>query len=333
MLFLEDFSLTQYPYEFPSGCPDADDICRELESEILGSNPSYICDLMTELSDGAVDIYDSELYANTMSPDFSKYIDNSVKEFGMPTTSDNVLTSVLRMAEYSYYYEQLFSNLESITKNAIIQHLNKSTICYSNPEDKERIVDFINDYIDGLSPDYNARAESVISDFERELFSEFKVEVKPRETTIKGLLVKPNEFPFVVEINKNNTLKELQSLVGGYIECLSLHNEKGMTDIILNEEGKINGMLPNRSVSYHQLFGNENPQIADIVFGAFVILNVNEDGEFVSLSEEELQKWGNEFANPEPPFIGAFLLDNEFLDFPISIDDDNNSRTHRGEER
>jgi hypothetical protein len=63
-------------------------------------------------------------------------------------------------------------------------------------------------------------------------------------------------------------------------------------------------------------------------------LNVNDDGEFVSLTEEDIQKWGNEFANTESPFLGSFLLDNEFLDFSTpSKADDKNGRIHRGDER
>lgn len=334
MLYIDNLNYNQYPYEYPIGCPDVDNICRELEGEILGSNPAYICDLMTDISTRAVDIYDSQLFEKTMNPKFSKYIDDSILEFGMPEKNENFLANVLRTAEYSYFYEQLYFNLENAIKNAIINYLNKSTITYSQPEDKERIIDFIDDYIDGLSPDSNARAESVITDFERALFSKFKTEFKPKETKLIGLYVKPNEFPIKVEIDKSNTLKELQNLVDGYIECLSLYNENGMTDIILNEEGKINGMQPNRIVSYHQLFGNGNQQIADIIFGSFVILNSNDDGEFVGLSEEDFQKWGNEFANPESPFLGSFFLDNEFLDFPTSSKtDDKNSRTYRGDER
>lgn len=334
MLYIDDFNYNQYPYEYPIGCPDIDNLCRELEGEILGSNSAYICDLITDISTRAVDIYDSQLFEKTMNPKFSKYIDDSILEFGMPEKTENFLANVLRTAEYSYFYEQLFLNLENIIKNSIINYLNKSTISYSHPEDKERIIDFIDDYIDGVSPNSNNRAESVVADFERALFSEFKAELKPRETKLIGLYVKPYEMPCKVQIDRQNSLKELQSLTDGYIECLSLHNENGMTDIILNEEGKINGMQPNRAVSYHHLFGNGNSQTADIIFGPFVILNVNEDGEFISLTEDDIQKWGNEFMNPEPPFLGSFLLDNEFIDFPIITKDDGvSSRTNRGDDR
>ena len=41
------------------------------------------------------------------------------------------------------------------------------------------------------------------------------------------------------ENGKFFTLKELQTIVGGYIECLSLKN--GMT-MVVNEEGKLEGL-------------------------------------------------------------------------------------------
>ncbi len=246
-----------------------------------------------------------------------------------------LISSELRTAEYSYFYEQLYFNLENAIKNAIINYLNKSTISYSHPEDKEIIIDFIDNYIDGISPNSNNRAESVISDFERALFSEFKAELKPRETTIKGLLVKPNEYPFVIQLKKDCLLEELQKAVNGYIQCLSLYNGNKMTDLICNEESKLySDSLPNRAITYHQLFGNGNPQVADIIFEPFVILNANDEGEFESLTDDDIQKFSSEFANPEPPFLGSFLLDNEFNDFPISSKaDDKNGRTYRGDER
>jgi hypothetical protein len=108
-----------------------------------------------------------------------------------------------------------------------------------------------------------------------------------------------------------------------------------MTDLICNEESKLySDSLPNRAITYHQLFGNGNHQIADIIFDSFVILNANDEGEFESLTDEDIQKFSNEFANTESPFLGSLLLDNEFLDFPTpSKANDKNGRIHRGDER
>lgn len=43
-----------------------------------------------------------------------------------------------------------------------------------------------------------------------------------------------------------NDLKELQQIVGGYIEVVTMQNDAGTRFIlIINEEGKINGLDPN----------------------------------------------------------------------------------------
>lgn len=337
MFKIEDLNLNQLPYEYPFRCPDIDDLCRELESEILGGNSEYISDLMAELSDGAVDIYTSKLYETAIIPEFAEYIENSIREFGVPTNSENFFTKLLQMAEYSYYYEQLQNNLDNIIKNTIISYINKNTIRYSNPEDEERIIDFINDYIDGISVDSDACCSDVIENFIQELSEKFDATIQPRETKIKCLYVKPNEYPIKIEIeNDDKLLESLQSLVGGYIQCLPLYNKDGLTDLLCNESSKIINNInnrPNRAITYHQLFGNNNQEIADIIYGPFLIVNSNGEN-FISLEEKDFKKWENEFSKTESPFLGSFLLDNEFLDFPTSPKaDGTGSRTYRGDER
>lgn len=65
------------------------------------------------------------------------------------------------------------------------------------------------------------------------------------------VLIKPvGEAAYLTRID--NTLNELQSIVGGYIEALTI--AKDMV-IICNEEGRINGSLFNTSICGEQLFG------------------------------------------------------------------------------
>ena len=79
---------------------------------------------------------------------------------------------------------------------------------------------------------------------------------------IKGLLVKPNELP--EEIEFENTLEAKQHLVGGYIECVYPEKDNSVV-FICNEEGKINGMNPNRDIGH------------DIIFGPFLIVGETSD--------------------------------------------------------
>lgn len=94
------------------------------------------------------------------------------------------------------------------------------------------------------------------------------------------MIIKPNEYPIIQEIE--NTLKSLQSIVGGFIEPF------GMEDAIaiVNEEGKILGLEPNRR------YGN------DILVGNIIIVGDGEE-DFISLTEEQIEKYNEMFYEPE----------------------------------
>ena len=94
---------------------------------------------------------------------------------------------------------------------------------------------------------------------------------------LKGLLVAENKLPEVVEIP--DTLKSLQELVGGYIEYCYMPEHEDVV-LICNEEGKINGMGPNRDIGH------------DIIFGPFFVIGDNPDiGENILLTDEQISKW------------------------------------------
>ena len=94
------------------------------------------------------------------------------------------------------------------------------------------------------------------------------------EEKIKCLLVKPYELPKEIEID--NTLEAKQKLVGGWIEQAFLPKDDSVV-LICNEEGKINGMKPNRDIGH------------DIIFGPFLIVgNDYENGGYKSLTSEQI---------------------------------------------
>lgn len=94
------------------------------------------------------------------------------------------------------------------------------------------------------------------------------------EKRIKCLLVEPYELPKEIEID--NTLEAKQKLVGGYIEQAFLPKDDSVV-LICNEEGKINGMKPNRDIGH------------DIIFGPFLIVgNDFENGGYKSLTEQQV---------------------------------------------
>lgn len=96
-----------------------------------------------------------------------------------------------------------------------------------------------------------------------------------KETKIKVVIVAPEKKPEVTKIT--NELSILQGLVGGYIECI---RQQGY-DIIINEEGKLEGLQPNFLI----YDGN------DYVAGTAVFVGVDyAEGEFKSLSDEQIEK-------------------------------------------
>lgn len=90
---------------------------------------------------------------------------------------------------------------------------------------------------------------------------------------MKVIIVEPGEEPYTKEIN--NELKDMQNIVGGYIEIVPLFH-----DIVLvcNEEGILLNLPYNRFIK-----GNE-------IFGTFFICK-NEAPELTGLTDEEADHW------------------------------------------
>lgn len=71
-----------------------------------------------------------------------------------------------------------------------------------------------------------------------------KEPVKASDGKISVLLVEPNKYPKMIEID--DTLEVMQTVVGGDIEEYMPFEDE--VAIICNEEGKVNGLTPNRAV-------------------------------------------------------------------------------------
>lgn len=103
--------------------------------------------------------------------------------------------------------------------------------------------------------------------------------MKENEMTI--LKVEPGKPP--EEATIPNTLKAMQEMVGGYIEVVYLDG----ICLVCNEEGKLMGLEGNRRVG------------GDIIAGTFFLAGDNRDGDFCSLTQEQLERFGQMFAQPE----------------------------------
>lgn len=113
-----------------------------------------------------------------------------------------------------------------------------------------------------------------------------KVSFKPEQAQeqknlIRVLVVEPSRTPYESEIP--NTLEGQQRAVEGRIEYL--YNED-QTIIVVNEESKINGSEGNRRIE------------GDVLCGCFCIAGDTGE-ELCSLTEEQMKKYAEQFAQPE----------------------------------
>ena len=107
--------------------------------------------------------------------------------------------------------------------------------------------------------------------------------------TIRVVYCEPGKLARIREIGTE--LKDLQQAVGGgLIEPFYPFMEE--VCIVCNDEGKFNGMRPCRAV-----YG-EDGKMMDIVFGPFFICDCSGEN-FASLSDEQLERYANQFRYPE----------------------------------
>lgn len=85
----------------------------------------------------------------------------------------------------------------------------------------------------------------------------------------------------------NNELKDLQEIVGGYIEIPPLGNtfRKNVIDVIINEDGKfIEGLKPEIAI-----VDGGNGRILDVIYGNCIFASHDEEGETIELDEKQKQ--------------------------------------------
>ena len=110
-----------------------------------------------------------------------------------------------------------------------------------------------------------------------------------REKQVKALMIEPNKSPCVVELMTD--LDSLQKAVSigapeqGLIEFVYLEDN---VSLLLNEEGKLIGLEPNRRLG------------DDILVGVVYIVAENDEGELISLTEAQQERYSKMFESFEP---------------------------------
>ena len=109
-----------------------------------------------------------------------------------------------------------------------------------------------------------------------------------KEKLIRVLKVEPGKLPKVVELkNELTALQEAVSIGADYrglIEIVSLDED---TCLLMNEEGKLIGLQPNRRLGW------------DILCGVFYVVGQNRDGDLCSLDERRLAEYAERFMVPD----------------------------------
>lgn len=120
------------------------------------------------------------------------------------------------------------------------------------------------------------------------------------EMQAHGLLIPVGSKPFEVWIDKNNSLAELQDLVNGNVDVLSVLGNG--VDLWVNENRAIYATKHMEEVGYlDQLtFGHpvKEGELYSLICGDFVAFGVDEEGEIASLPQETIDKLKETFADP-----------------------------------
>lgn len=92
------------------------------------------------------------------------------------------------------------------------------------------------------------------------------------------IVTKKVNMPAKVEEFDSLTLEDMQSLVGGYVECIDC----GGIDLWLNEEGKLHNLPPNLITYY-------GDKAEDVVVGDVFFASFDEEGRTVGLTDEQIE--------------------------------------------
>lgn len=102
------------------------------------------------------------------------------------------------------------------------------------------------------------------------------------------LLIEPMKAPRPIQIEKG--LEPLQQAVGGDIQAIYPFDDP--VAIIVNDEGKIMGLKPNRALR------DEDGKICDIMAGNALVVGLGEE-DFCGLSPKLMKKYSEYFEAPE----------------------------------
>ena len=105
---------------------------------------------------------------------------------------------------------------------------------------------------------------------------------------MKVLVTEPKKKPYIKEIGSD--LDSLKREVGGWIQAIYPFNDN--VAIVCNEEGKLEGLQPNRALR------DSIGRIYDIIAGTFLVVGLVHE-EFASLTDAQLERYRKLYQTPE----------------------------------
>lgn len=103
-------------------------------------NNGYICDIISEIADNNVDIYNYDLIE--WAKDNYNYIDDAVAEFGVDTQNFD-FWGIIRQGQYLYNDNDLYENLEDSLKFYMYDYIEKTlNIKEITEEQNDNLLDF-----------------------------------------------------------------------------------------------------------------------------------------------------------------------------------------------
>ncbi|MEY8491707.1 DUF3846 domain-containing protein [Lachnospiraceae bacterium 29-91] len=124
-----------------------------------------------------------------------------------------------------------------------------------------------------------------------------------RKDGMTVLVVEPLKAPYLKTIS--GELKSLQKEVGGLIDATYPFEDR--VAVVLNDEGKLDGLMPNRGLYNH------DGSLYDIIAGTFLVVGLAEES-FCSLSEEMAAKYMEKYKTPER----VAFINGEIIMLPVS---------------
>lgn len=106
-------------YNLIGNLNDEESVLEEFEN--WSSSSSYICDVISEISDSNIPIYNADLWANAKY--IQEHIEQGIEEGLVEGVTD--LMKVFQVGFYVYYNASLYQNLGALVYNIIVNNVNE----------------------------------------------------------------------------------------------------------------------------------------------------------------------------------------------------------------